>query len=55
MIDRACSETAFPRLTDEQIQCVGSCGEHLQFADGEALVEMGQRDFPSICHHVRPD
>lgn len=48
MIDKACIESAFPKFSDEQMERVAACpnSELVSFADGETLVDMGQRDFP---------
>ncbi len=36
---------AFPRLDEHEIDCVATLGELRQFADGEMLIEAGQKDF----------
>jgi thioredoxin reductase (NADPH) len=38
--------SAFPVLDDEQLRCVAKIGECLTFADGDHLLDEGQRDAP---------
>ena len=39
-------ETAFPKLDEAELTCVGRIGKARTFADGAVLVETGDRDYP---------
>src|SRR5882672_4061158 len=39
-------ETAFPTLDDAELACVAKIGTARRFADGDVLIEIGDRDYP---------
>jgi thioredoxin reductase (NADPH) len=39
-------ETAFPTLDEAELTCVGRIGKARTFADGDVLIEAGERDYP---------
>jgi thioredoxin reductase (NADPH) len=40
------SETAFPKLSEEELACVAQIGTARKFRDGDILIESGTRDYP---------